>query len=102
MAVKVKAKNKDNLNLYEEKEIKVKKSKKVEEEKKEESVEKKSLWARFMNFCHGVKNETGKVRWTSKENMVKYSIATIIFVIFCSLFFYGIDAVFAAVQALFK
>lgn len=64
--------------------------------------EKNSLWVRFRIFCHGVKTEFKKVHWTTKSDMVKYSVATIIFIIFCSLFFYGIDAIFAFFQALFK
>lgn len=64
--------------------------------------EKKGLWGSFMTFCHGVKSEFIKVRWTSKKDMVKYSIATIVFIVFCSLFFYGIDTIFALIQSLFN
>mgnify|MGYP004504412979 CR=1 FL=1 len=71
-------------------------------QKKSNKEEKNSLWVKFRIFCHGVKTEFTKVHWTSKSDMVKYSIATIIFIIFCSLFFYGIDALFAFFQALFK
>ena len=90
-------------------EEKDKKNKKVKKEKKEEpkkektdKKEKKSLWAKFMTFCHGVKSEFLKVHWPSKGDMVKYSIAVIIFIIFCALFFYLIDIIFAALQTLFK
>ena len=55
-----------------------------------------------MTFCHGVKSEFNKVHWPSKENMIKYSIAVIVFIILCSLFFYLIDIIFAAIQAMFK
>ena len=78
---------------------KIKKEKKTTN-KKEIVVEKKSLFARFMTFCHGVKSEFKKVHWTNKKDMVKYSIATIITIIFCSLFFYLIDVLFALVQSL--
>lgn len=71
-------------------------------QKKSNKEEKNSLWVKFRIFCHGVKTEFTKVHWTSKSDMVKYSIATIIFIIFCSLCFYGIDALFAFFQALFK
>ncbi len=64
--------------------------------------EKKSLWVKFRIFCHGVKSEFEKVHWTPKSDMVKYSIATIVFIIFCSLFFYGIDVIFALIQSLFN
>ena len=81
------------------KDDKKKKTKKVE--KKSMNTEKKSLFVRFRIFCHGVKSEFKKVHWTSKDDMIKYSIATIFFIIFCSLFFYVVDVVFAFVQSLF-
>ena len=78
------------------------KSKNTGKTKKDASKAKKSLWAKFMIFCNGVKEETLKVHWTNKKDMVKYSVATICFVIFCSLFFYLIDVLFALVQSLFN
>ena len=82
----------------EKKKAKVKKETKKTGEKKD----KKSLWVKFRIFCHGVKSEFKKVHWTSKDNLVKYSIATIIFVLVCSLFFYAIDIIFALIQTLFN
>ena len=66
------------------------------EDKKEEK--KKSLWVRFRIFCHGVGSEFKKVNWPSKNDMIKYSIATIVFVVFLAIFFYIIDILFALVQ----
>ncbi len=86
-------------NSKKEKKVVKKEVKKVD---KKEKNEKKSLWTRFMTFCHGVKSEFNKVHWPSKENMIKYSIAVIVFIILCSLFFYLIDIIFAAIQAMFK
>lgn len=104
MAEVVKVKEKKSMVKIEEK-----KSKKNEEKSKKKSSkkvvhkeEKQSLWVRFRIFCHGVKTEFTKVHWTSKSDMIKYSVATIIFIVFCSLFFYGIDAVFAFFQSVFK
>jgi len=62
---------------------------------------KKSLWTKFRIFCHGVKEETKRVHWISKEDMIKYSIATVVFVVFCSLFFYLVDIIYAFVHSLF-
>lgn len=78
------------------------KEKKVEKIKKKENQKevKKSLWVRFRIFCHGVKSEFLKVHWTQKNDLVKYSIATIFFLIFTALFFYVIDVLFALVQSL--
>lgn len=67
-----------------------------------ESSTKKSLWVRFRIFCHGVKSETKKVHWPTKKDMIKYSIATVLFIVFCSLFFYIIDVIFALVQSIFR
>lgn len=77
-------------------------AKKAVNSKKKEKVEEisnKSLWVRFRIFCHGVKSEFKKVHWPRKKEMVKYSIATIIFIIFCALFFYLINVLFAFVQS---
>ena len=74
----------------------------VSSNKKENSVKTQNLWEKFMIFCNGVKSETKKIKWTSKQDMLKYSIATIIFIVFCSLFFYGIDTIFALIQSLFN
>ena len=71
------------------------KEKVVKKEKKE------SLWARFMNFCHGVKVESKRIHWTTKKDLFRYSVATLIFVVFLSLFFYVIDIIFALLHSLF-
>ena len=70
--------------------------------KKVSKEEKKNLWVRFRIFCHGVKSEAIKVHWTGKKDVLKYSIATIFFIVFCSLFFYLINVVFALIQLIFK
>ena len=64
--------------------------------------EKRSLWVRFRIFCHGVKAEFKKVHWPNKSEMIRYSVATIFFVVFCSLFFYLIDVIFALIQSILK
>ena len=72
----------------------------IKKKEQEKADEKKNLFTKFMIFCHGVKSEFKKVHWTSINDMVKYSVATIIFILFCSLFFYIIDVLFALVQSL--
>ena len=87
------------------KDVKVKETKKVKKEvskKKEDKKEKKSLWVRFRIFCHGVKSETLSVHWPTKKDMIRYSIATIFFIIFCAAFFYAIDIIFALIQSIFR
>ena len=82
------------------KEVK-KESNKPEKKKDINSSEKKGIFTKFRIFCHGVKSEFQKVHWPTRENMVKYSIATIFFIVFCAAFFYLIDVVFAFIQSLF-
>lgn len=80
----------------------IKKEKKNVKKKTKAKEKKQSLWVRFRIFCHGVKSEFLKVHWPGKKDMVRYSIATIVFIVFCALFFYLIDIIFALVQMLFK
>lgn len=47
------------------------------------------------DFFLDVKKEAGKVIWTSKKNLFKYSVATIVFIIFVCIFFVGTDLVIA-------
>ena len=70
---------------------------KSETKKKEE---KKNIWVRFRIFCHGVSSEFKKVKWPTKTYMIKYSVATIFFVVFLAVFFYLIDILFAFLQSL--
>ena len=85
--------------------VKAKKTKKEETKKVEKKIEKetvkKNLLVKFRIFCHGVKSEFEKIHWPSKKDMIKYSIATLCFIVFMSVFFYLIDVIFALVQSLF-
>lgn len=51
-------------------------------------------------FFSDVRAEMRLVRWPSKKEVVKYSIAALIFVVFFALFFFGFDALFALVKDL--
>lgn len=81
----------------EEKELKNKTKKTVakKDTKKTNKVAKKS-------YGEEVKAELKKVKWPSKEEMVKYSIAVIAFIIIFGLYFYGLDALFAWLSSLVK
>jgi len=60
--------------------------KKDKKEDKKTAIKKESWW-------HGVKSEFKKVRWPSKKEMIKYSVATICFIIFFALFFSLIEVI---------
>lgn len=44
-------------------------------------------------FFTGVKRELVRIRWPKRDEMVKYSIATITFIIFLMLVFSSIDLI---------
>ena len=68
----------------------VKNTKKVS---KDNSKAKKNVAksAKKESWFKGVVSEFKKVRWPNKKEMVKYSIATILFIIFFAVFFYLIE-----------
>jgi len=55
---------------------------------------------KIKQFFKEVKSELGKVKWPNKKDMVKYSVATISFVIFFAGFFYLIDLAVAFIKSL--
>ena len=73
----------------------VKKVEKKDNKKKDKKVKKES-------FFKGVKDEMSKVRWPLKKEMVKYSIATLSFIIFFALFFTLGDLIIAGVKLLVR
>ena len=58
---------------------------------------KKGLFMFLKEFFNGVKGETKKIMWTSKKNLIKYSIATLVFMLFICLFFVGTDLLIALI-----
>lgn len=90
---KTKEMKKDSL-----KEVSKKENKKASSKGKKK--EKINVFVKITNFFKGVKTEFKRVKWPSRKDMVKYSIAVIIFVVCCSLFFYLIDVILAALHSL--
>lgn len=50
---------------------------------------------KIKQFFKNVIGELKKTKWPEKKDMVKYTIATIVFVIILSAFFYGIITLMA-------
>lgn len=57
---------------------------------------------KIIKFFKGVKKEISRVRWPNKKEMIKYSVATILFILFFALFFYLFDTIVAILIELFK
>lgn len=71
-----------------------KKDKKDTKKKSNKTSSKKNF-----KFLKEVRSEVAKVKWPSKKDMIKYSVATISFIIFFALFFYLIDIIIALLKA---
>ncbi len=68
-------------------EKKVKNTKKVKKEK----VKKE-------NYFEGVRSELSKVKWPSKQEVLKYTVATIVFVVVLVVFFILLDLLMSAIK----
>lgn len=53
----------------------------------------------MIDYFKGVKKEISRIKWTSKKDLVKYSVSTIIFMIFFGVFFYAIDLLVALLRS---
>ena len=78
-----------------------KKRKQTKEVKKDTKKKKEKKVKTKKKLFSGVRSEMAKVKWPSKKDMVKYSIATIFFIIFFGLFFYCIDLFLALLKEVF-
>lgn len=53
----------------------------------------------MIEYFKGVKKEISRIRWTSKKELVKYSISTVAFMVFFGVFFYAIDLLVAFLRS---
>lgn len=68
--------------------------KKTDNKKSKKETEKKTgLFGSIKKWFKGVMKEMKNVRWPSKKEMVKYSITTIVFVLFFAIFFLIIELI---------
>ena len=80
-----------------------------EKAKKQEKVEKKNIKkekkvknTNKQSYISEVRSELKKVKWPDKKEMVKYSVAVIVFIVVFGAYFYGLDALFAWISSLVK
>ena len=87
----------------EEKKVETKKvSTKKETVKKTEKTNNEGIFKKVQKYFKGVVKETKRIKWTSGKELVKYSIAAIVFVVFFGIYFYGIDWLALLVRSLAK
>ena len=73
-----------------------KKNIKTKKEKKE------NIFKRSIKYFKGVGKELKRIRWTDRKDLVKYSICTLVFVLFFGIYFYAIDWIVLLVRSLAK
>lgn len=66
------------------------------------SEKRENIFKKIGKYFHGVGKEIQRIRWTSGRDLVKYSIATVVFVLFFGIYFYGIDWIALLVRSLAK
>lgn len=66
------------------------------------SVKHENIFKKISKYFNGVVKEGKKVRWTSGKDLVKYSIAAVVFVIFFGIYFYAIDWIALLIRSLAK
>ena len=69
---------------------------------KKKETKKDGIWGKIVLFFKGVKSEWKRVKWPTKKEMIKYSVATIILIVGCSVFFYVLDVLLAFLHSLGK
>mgnify|MGYP002625707543 FL=1 len=62
--------------------------------------ERENIFKKIAKYFRGVWKELGRIRWTNRKDLVKYSIATVIFVLFFGIYFYAIDWIALLVRSL--
>ena len=55
---------------------------------------------KIKEFFKDVKKEVSKVKWPTKKNMIKYTVTTVVFIVFFALLFFALDAIIALVKSL--
>ena len=98
---KDKKNKKDNVENTKAQNLKKRKKYIVEEKNKPKERKKKvNIFKVIGRYFRGVSLEFKRIRWIDGKNLVKYSIAAVIFVIFFGLYFYGIDWIALLVRSL--
>lgn len=96
-------KNKDSLDkkdTLKDKKNELKNKKDTNKSKKNK--DKKNIFKSITKYFKGVIKEVKRIRWTNLNDLVKYSVATLVIVLFLGLYFYGIDWLILIVRSLVK
>ena len=82
------------------KEPKTKKEEVKNKKKREVKKEKVNVFKTIAGYFRGVGKEIKRIRWTSGKELFKYSLASIVFLVFFGLYFYIIDVIVVLIRSL--
>ena len=85
----------DRLAEFEKKEVKKEIQSKKTKKTKEKKVKKES-------FFVGVRSELSKVKWPTKKDVLKYTIATLVFIIVLVIFFVLLSLLMSVIKGVFN
>ena len=74
----------------------------AENKKKKKKKKRENIFKVIKRYFVGVGKEIKRIRWTSGSELVKYSIASVILILFFGLYFYGINWIALLVRSLAK
>ena len=74
------------------------KNSKKEEKKVKNTKKEKKEKVKKENYFEGVRSELSKVKWPSKQEVLKYTVATIVFVVVLVVFFILLDLLMSAIK----
>ena len=63
---------------------------------------RENIFKRIKKYFVGVGKEIKRIRWTSGKELVKYSIASVILILFFGIYFYGINWIALLIRSLAK
>ena len=61
---------------------------------------KENVFKRIIKYFKGVGKEIKRIRWTDRKDLLKYSICTLVFVLFFGVYFYAINWIALLVRSL--
>ena len=79
-----------------------KREKYIAEGKKKEKKKRANVFKSIKRYFTGVIKDIKRIKWTSGKELVKYSIASIILILFFGLYFYGINWIALLIRSLAK
>ena len=74
----------------------------AEKKVKPKKEKKENVFKVIGKYFKGVSKELKRIRWTDKKDLLKYSICTLVLVLFFGVYFYAIDWIALLVRSLAK